>query len=246
MEKKVSVEMTMLRDLFEFLEQEQGTFAGNSEASAAFALLKEKHTSLVEINQTILQLSKSYLKERDRKIGVITEQFLQLSGLLKSLARKTNNSNLALQAHSTKSDLAHGRLEDRMNRATLLISLMKEVQSDFEGITNGAQIYQEMLTAYDAFSVENRMPVGRRVDASALRKTAKRLYKEIKALLELELDPALRTYSLTHLNFYNAYLLHRRTNKISSGKTKSNAEETGAANPAVEGANPTPDASTMP
>ena len=246
MEKKVSVEMTMLRDLFDFLEQEQGTFADNSEASAAFALLKEKHTSLVEINQTILQLSKSYLKERERKIGLITEQFLQLSGLLKSLARKTNNSNLALQAHSTKSALAHCRLEDRMNRATLLISLMKEVKLDFEGITNGAQIYQEMLTAYDAFSVENRMPVGRRVDASALRKTAKRLYKEIKVLLELELDPALRTYSLTHLDFYNAYLLHRRTNKISSGKTKSSAEETGAANPAVEGANPTPDASNMP
>ena len=246
MEKKVSVEMTMLRDLFDFLEQEQAIFADNSEASAAFDLLKEKHNSLVEMNQSILQLSKSYLKERERKIGLITEQFLQLSGLLKSLARKTNNSNLALQAHSTKSALAHGRLEDRMNRATLLISLMKEVQSDFEGITNGAQIYQEMLTAYDAFSVENRMPVGRRVDASALRKTAKRLYKEIKVLLELELDPALRTFSLTHLDFYNAYLLHRRTNKISSGKTKSSEEETGAANRAVDGANPLPDASTMP
>ena len=244
--KKMSEEMRMLRDLFDFLEQEQATFAGNSEATAVFALIKEKHLSLIEINQTILQLSKPYAEERKRKMAFVIEQFLQLSGLLKSLARKTNNSNLALQAHSTKSALAHGRLEDRMNRATLLISLMKEVQSDFEGITNGAQIYQEMLTAYDAFSVENRMPVGRRVDASALRKTAKRLYTEIKVLLELELDPALRTFSLTHLDFYNAYLLHRRTNKISSGKTKSSEEETGAANRAVDGANPTPDASAMP
>ena len=244
MEKSTSIEMRMRRDLFEFLTQEQTVFADNLEANEVLETLRQKQAELEEAHQSIAQLRKPYAAEKKKAMVAIAEKFLQLSGLLKSLALQKNNPTLAHQAHITHSELTQSRLEDRMVRAQVLIRLMTENQTDFEAMSNGAEIFQDMLEANALFSRENHLPIGRRTDAAALRQKALLLRQEIKLLLTVRLDAILRTYSLSHPAFYAAYLVHRRTNKVRSSSTKS-ADESTSANPAPDAGNPSPDTSVM-
>ena len=245
MEKSTSIEMRMRRELFEFLTQEQAVFADNLEANEVLETLKQKQAVLEEVHQSIAQLSKPYSAFKKKALVAISEKLLQLSGLLKSLALQKNNPTLAHQAHITRSDLSNSRLEVRIVRAQVLIRLMTENQTDFEAMSNGAEIYQNMLEAYQAFSDENHLPMGRRLDAAALRQKAILLRKEIKLLLTVRLDAVLRIYSLSQPAFYAAYLVHRRTNKVRSSSTKS-SDEANTGNPTPNSGNPSSDAATMP
>ena len=237
--------MRMRRDLFEFLTQEQTVFADNLEANEAIETLKQKHRELEEVHQSLAQLRKPYAAEKKKAMVAIAEKFLQLSGLLKSIALQNKDPKLAHQAHVTRSELIYTRLEERIVRAQVLIRLMTENQTDFEAMSNGAQIYQEMLAAYEAFSDENHLPMGRRLDATALRQRALFLRQDIKSFMTARLDSLLRVYSLTHPAFYAAYLVHRRTNKVRSSSTKS-SDEANTGNPTPNTGNPSSDAVTMP
>ncbi len=97
MDKKMSNSMRMLRDLVDFLEQEQSQYAANTQLMAAASWVKDKQEELLERNQQNLMLKKPYAKERDKALEVVVEQFLQLSGLLKSIASTQGNSDLAFQ-----------------------------------------------------------------------------------------------------------------------------------------------------
>jgi cell fate (sporulation/competence/biofilm development) regulator YmcA (YheA/YmcA/DUF963 family) len=194
MDKKMSNSMRMLRDLIDFLEQEESQYTANSPIVAAVSWVKQKQEELHKLNQHILLLKKPYAKERDKALEVLVEQFLQLSGLLKSIASTQGNSDLAFQSKVTKSNLLFGKLEVRLTKAKHLITLMEEHQTEIEGFADGAQIYADMLTARDRFNEISRRPIARKLDASLVGEEAKQLLKEITLFLEEQLDPLMRSY----------------------------------------------------
>ena len=63
MDKKMSNSMRMLRDLNDFLEQEESQYAANSQMVAAVSWVKQKQEELHKLNQHILLLKKPYSKE---------------------------------------------------------------------------------------------------------------------------------------------------------------------------------------
>ena len=218
MDKKMSNSMRMLRDLVDFLEQEQSQYAANTQLMAAASWVKDKQEELLERNQQNLMLKKPYAKERDKALEVVVEQFLQLSGLLKSIASTQGNSDLAFQSKVTKSNLLFGKLEARLTKAKHLISLMKENQTEMEGFADGAQMYAEMLAAQDRFNEISRRPIARKLDASLVGEEAKQLLKEITLFLEEQLDPLMRSYSISKPNLFVAYASHRNTPQFGSAR----------------------------
>jgi hypothetical protein len=226
MDKKMSNSMRMLRDLNDFLEQEESQYAANSQMVAAVSWVKQKQEELHKLNQHILLLKKPYSKERDKALVVVVEQFLQLSGLLKSIASTQGNSDLAFQSKVTKSNLKFGKLEARLTKAKHLISLMKENQTEMEGFADGAQMYTEMLAAQDRFNEISRRPIARKLDASLVGEEAKQLLKEITLFLEEQLDPLMRSYSISKPNLFVAYASHRNTPKFGSARKSAPKENT--------------------
>lgn len=218
MDKKMSNSMRMLRDLVDFLEQEQSQYAANTQLMAAASWVKDKQEELLERNQQNLMLKKPYAKERDKALEVVVEQFMQLSGLLKSIASTQGNSDLAFQSKVTKSNLLFGKLEVRLTKAKHLISLMEEHKKEIEGFADGTQIYADMLTARDRFNEISRRPNARKLDASLVGEEAKQLLKEITLFLEEQLDPLMRSYSISKPNLFVAYASHRNTPKFGSAR----------------------------
>ncbi len=226
MDKKMSNSMRMLRDLNDFLEQEESQYAANSQMVAAVSWVKQKQEELHKLNQHILLLKKPYSKERDKALVVVVEQFLQLSGLLKSIASTQGKSDLAFQSKVTKSNLLFGKLEVRLTKAKHLISLMEEHKKEIEGFADGAQIYADMLTARDHFNEISRRPNARKLDASLARNEANKLLKEIVLFLGEQLDPLMRSYSISKPNLFVAYASHRNTPQFGSGRKSAPKENT--------------------
>lgn len=194
---------------FDHLEENEDIIKNDIPLMAAKAVAKNYLSGIMYHNEIAAaqpggaREGKEADKERLADIAMIA------AGAISSWAATQGNSELHEKLNFTRSQLLYGTDMEITERCGMIRTTALQYKDELAAAGFSAALLDNFITAMDNYGNKSNRPQALKVEQSEARAMVSRLVRDCDKHFKVHLDKLVTAYKLTHLSFYEQYLLKR-------------------------------------